>query len=527
MKVAKACTRCRLGKRKCTASDGRRGCDECHRRSLSCSLTLCTARHIYRPPKKLVSAIFAPPGNGPNDISIQDRCGLVATYIRLIHDKPHTLFHPPTLMHQVQEGLLQEPVLWAVMAMAARLTDMPSLRSRAAEIADRAKTLLKQTIDCVSLWNIQACMLVGNLCVAVGDYQAESLWYGVAIHMAKILHLPRPDPEDDAIAVEVKLRVWWSLYMMDRWSSAGNGLQRQLENETENPLPMEELQFQSLTASADPSTAIRPGIWGQMVRLAGIFARIQDSHRQHAGRMHGGFTEDTALSSASEMEATAHRLAGELDSFLDQLPTAVVLSDSNMRCHAENGLGSAYVALHLGFHHYATLLYFPFLDHQLERSDTQLLFASRCKHHAAAFSDLLRASRSTPSCEAVHTIVGHMTVVSSAALLHTLLFGDDFELPPTRQRLETNFATLVRLRDYWPAVGQLMDRLFAFQRACMWSADPNTHKIDRWMMRFLLNHALPVSDRGSLAEDLEAAGSGHLQQRGQFAGEALSMLRPA
>ncbi|EPE08468.1 zinc c6 transcription factor [Ophiostoma piceae UAMH 11346] len=427
-------------------------------------------------------------------------------------------------MHQVQEGSLQEPVLWAIMAMAARLTEKPSLRSRATEIADWAKTLLKQTIDCVALWNIQACMLVGNLCVAVGDYQTESLWYGVAIHMAKILHLPRPDPEDDAITIEVKLRVWWSLYMMDRWSSAGNGLQRQLSDETDHPLPMEELQFQSLARNDDPSKAVRPGIWGQMVRLASIFARIQDSHRQHAGRTH---TEEAALSSASEMEATAHRLAGELDRFSDQLPSTMMLSDSNMRFHAGKGLGSAYVALHLGFHHYATLLYFPFLDHQLERSDTQLLFASRCKHHAAAFSDLLKASHSTPSCEAVHTIVGHMTVVSSAALLHTLLFGEDFELPLTRQRLETNFETLVRLQKYWPAVGHLMDRLFAFQRACMWSADPNTHKIDRWMMRFLLNHALPVSDRESLAEDLEAAVSGHLQQRGQFAGEALSILRPA
>lgn len=52
-----------------------------------------------------------------------------------------------------------------------------------------------------------------------------------------------------------------------------------------------------------------------------------------------------------------------------------------------------------------------------------------------------------------------MTVVSSSVLLHTLLLGDDEELPMARQRLESNFEFLVRLRDIWPSVNLMVEDL--------------------------------------------------------------------
>lgn len=452
---------------------------------------------------------------GPRDC--QD---LVDLYLRLIHDKPHTLFHPPSLRRQVHDGSLPKPVLFGILAIASRLSESPVLQARAAEFFQLAKSALKQNIDCICLENIQACILVGNLCGVEGDNGAEVLWYGIAFRTAEILGLPQPDPADDAVAQEVRLRIWWSLYMIDRWSSAGSGLPRQLAHGNDYPLPMDELQFTALCPGSPQTPTVPmhqpPGLWGQMVKLANIFAHIQDLHRQHADHPDGH----------TQAEAETRRLAGELGVFLNQLPDTAVLTEENMRRLAAQGHGSTLVALHLGYHHYATLLYFPYLDLQLERTETHLFFAAQCKHHAAAFSDLLLASRKIPHCDAVYFIVAHMAVVSSAALLHTLLFGDDAELPQTRHRLEANFETIVQLRRYWPAVSHLMDRLFAFQSACMWSADPNTHKIDRWMVRFLLNHALPVSDKKSMHENLEAAGSDRFLQRGQVAGEALSILRP-
>lgn len=234
--------------------------------------------------------------------------------------------------------------------------------------------------------------------------------------------------------------------MIDRWSSAGSGLPREMKDDGAIPLPMEELQFESLQSQGASITPVRPGLWGYMIQLSSLFGRVQDLHRQHVNHQ----------ISEADAESATHSISHDLEEFTHHLPPGTRLSEENAAWYAKRGLGSAFVALHLGFHHYSTLLYFHYLDLQLEQSKDVALFASKCRHHAAAFSDLLQLSTRIPGCEAVYFIVAHMAVVSSAALLHTLLFGDHSELAKTRERLRVNFETLVRLETYWPAVDHLV-----------------------------------------------------------------------
>jgi hypothetical protein len=151
-----------------------------------------------------------------------------------------------------------------------------------------------------------------------------------------------------------------------------------------------------------------------MVILARIFGKIQDLHQ----KLSNGVLDE------HHAELITQDLAQELETFEQGLPPDLHFTVHNLKKHARVGLGQVFVALHLGHHHYATLLYFPFFDIQLSQTRSRALFVSRCKHHATMSSDLLRTSHETPDCEAVYLIVAHMTVVSSAALLHTLLFGD-------------------------------------------------------------------------------------------------------
>lgn len=62
----------------------------------------------------------------------------------------------------------------------------------------------------------------------------------------------------------------------------------------------------------------------------------------------------------------------------------------------------------------------------------------------------------------------------------------------------------------------------------MWSADPHTHKIDQWMIKFLLNHALPLEGKvqGSDSENNVAQGleAQMLSQRNTVTTDALSVL---
>lgn len=53
-------------------------------------------------------------------VNMQVREHLVDLYLQLIHDKPHTLFHPPTLRAQVREDAVPRVILFSIMSLAAR-----------------------------------------------------------------------------------------------------------------------------------------------------------------------------------------------------------------------------------------------------------------------------------------------------------------------------------------------------------------------------------------------------------------------
>lgn len=68
------------------------------------------------------------------------------------------------------------------------------------------------------------------------------------------------------------------------------------------------------------------------------------------------------------------------------------------------------------------------------------------------------------------------------------------------------------------------DRLFTFQDMCYRSADPNTHKADKWMVKFLLQHSSPIDDKTT--SSLENTSPKFLSHdRGRYAIEALSVLK--
>jgi len=346
--------------------------------------------------------------------------------------------------------------------------------------------------------------------------------------MAHVLHLPEPDPTDDGITQEIKVRTWWSLYMIDTWSSAGLNLPRQIHDKGCNRLPMTERSFWYLEPGRKFENDIQFGIglWGYMVMLARIFSHIQDLHVKMA---EGELDEQ-------HVEEITESLANELDRLLEELPSNLQFTVDNLKLHAAADLGRAFIALHLGYHHYATLLYFQYLDTQLGQTPSRTIFVARCKYHAASFSDMLRLSHEIENCEAFYLIVAHMTVVSSSALLHTLLFGSQDELLDTRKRLYFNFELLLKLKQYWPGVDLMvrsrliyssflltlgkMDRLFTFQKVCMQSMD-SIYTVDRWTVKFLLHHALPIEEAVGTPVGSDFA------ERGQYARDALSMLRPS
>lgn len=136
------------------------------------------------------------------DVSAEIRDRLVELYIRYIHDKPHTLFHPDLLKEQVRDGTLPKAVLYGIMALAARsvpeideesriavpvfmliqpcnrFSEEQEIRQKTKKFFSTAKNLLKMDVDNVCLDNVHASILVGNLCGTEGESLSEGLFFG-------------------------------------------------------------------------------------------------------------------------------------------------------------------------------------------------------------------------------------------------------------------------------------------------------------------------------------------------------------
>jgi len=277
----------------------------------------------------------------------------------------------------------------------------------------------------------------------------------LANRMAQIAKLNIINESDDGITREIKSRLWWTCYLTDTWASGGSGLPRQFNLLNAAPrLPMDERVFSGMQPG-DPDVTppeYSPGFWGYNVKLSCIYTLVAD---------HLKTVVMTAAWDEEKIEDAVLELSVQLTAYEESLPVTMKYSPANLKLQIERGLGRQFIALHLALNHYYTLLFYQYLDRSRPTTTNGKAYADRCKQHALLFSDILHASRTHPGAEALYNIVGHVTVVSSSVLLHTFLFGNADEVQDMRQRLESNFESLVQLRKYWSSV-ELMVCTYTF-----------------------------------------------------------------
>lgn len=441
---------------------------------------------------------------------------LVDLYFRYYNDRPHSIFHEHTFRTSLFAGAISQPVLLAMMGVSARFSVDPEVRARGPAYASRAKKLLHDDFENICLENVQACILVGNICYDDNHADVESLYFALAVRMSQLLQLAVTNESDDAVTREVKIRVWWTCFIIDTWASAGSNLSRQFKMKIKRPrVPMDEGMFYALR-KGDPDVDVsrwRPGLWGHMVRSVEIYSQILDFHKHLA---------DADVWDEDSISLTVHDLDAQLGQFEQSLDPTMRFSLDNLKTHIAQGLGGVFVAFNIGLHHYWTLLFYLYLDHRRPITPNGRAYASRCKLHATIICNILRASREFETAEALYNIVGHVAIVSSSVLLHTYLFGEPEELPDAKRGLESNFESLVQLRKYWASIEFMINRLVIFQNNCLRSMNRNTHRFDRWLVKFLLEHGLALEDKeeamGSLSTDVEISPvyDGLQSERGRF-----------
>ncbi len=120
MKVASACLQCRKGKRKCDRSVSGTACPQCLRRGIHCSSLTCQALNVTTLRPATDNSRLLEFDQLPAEETLAE---LIELYISYLHDKPHTLFHEPSLRTSANEGTLSKAVLFGIFGLAARLVE--------------------------------------------------------------------------------------------------------------------------------------------------------------------------------------------------------------------------------------------------------------------------------------------------------------------------------------------------------------------------------------------------------------------
>ncbi|KAF6807728.1 C6 transcription factor [Colletotrichum sojae] len=474
--------------------------------------------------------------------SLPIRLDLVRLYFDYVHDQFHSLFHRPSFVEDALADRVPEGILYGICALSARFSTDPVFAD--IDPRDRVHGYLQAAEKClnirdVSLTTIQLCVLIGAAWTADGNGEAENIYYGVACRMAQLLDLPSrpatsllerevnirgkcsiayPPPRCQVVVLQGTTRgkantdrspVWWSLCMIDVWSSTAVKLPKLLPARSDIPLPMDDLPFLSLSRSGGPAAAATAAAslssqhLSQMVRLNRILLDVNDFNQRCVAENPGW----------DALEQGVEALGSRMEAWLAALPDNMRDTPENFAWFAARGLGRTFAAVYLGYYHFGQLLYYQFLygaaattainpaaPASVARRDS---YAKKCKDHAARLCEVVYRAQTTPAADVRYTMAAHVLVIASTVQIHTLLFsGDEADIRTARRRLERNFELVLQLRCYWPTVDRAIGRLRAFHETARTSVD-TSFVLDRWMLRFLVEFAEPMEEK-----DAEAVGAG-------------------
>jgi hypothetical protein len=458
---------------------------------------------------------------------------LVNLYFRYIHDTFHSLFHQPSLLEDLRAGTIPQVILLSIISLSARFSqhrffDNTDPRTRGQPYAADAAQLLD--LRDVSITTIQASVLLGAFAITEGEAEAESIYYSIACRLAMLMNLPNV-AVTTRLEQETNVRIWWTLNMVDVWSSNGVGLPRSIKPRTDVPYPMEEVIYLRMRrANFDPpsNTTIEESsasLLTQMVKLNAILFEVSELNRTAIN------DEFKPHMTAIELDAAVSALGHKLDDWYANIPAEMKDTPENIERYAQLGLGYIFVAVYLGYYHYGQLLYFHYLDEKLfleELSYNEGLrhraveYADKCKDYSTALCGILYRSYSIPGCEVYYTMVGHVIVVASTIQLFILLFStSEIDTTLARKRLESNFGILTKLQQYWPTLDVSFNRFREFHDACLRQEDRESNfRMDRWMLQFLFEFARPVTKRDAGA----GSSGGHQFQMADSRGHGSSVM---
>ncbi|KAI5459928.1 fungal-specific transcription factor domain-containing protein [Mariannaea sp. PMI_226] len=300
---------------------------------------------------------------------------LSEVFFENIYGQSYYLLHKPSYMRKLKNNTLPPVLILSVCAIAARFSSSPQLNSttphflRGEEWASHARDICIKRYDSPNI-TILTCLVILGL-HEFGTCQGGRSWAlgGQAIRMAFALQLHK-DLEYDPmgrngnrtrlsfIDREIRRRIMWGCFLMDRFNSSGTDRPMFIREETvQVPLPIKErcflLDMPAPTETLDgrvcypaqlddgePADARENmGVAAFMVRAIAIWGQIIMYLNQ------GGREMDPHAMWAPESQYT--KLVSDAESFESTLPQLLRYSPENIEIHKTEHRAGQFFFLHI------------------------------------------------------------------------------------------------------------------------------------------------------------------------------------
>lgn len=384
--------------------------------------------------------------------------------------------------------------------------------SRGQVYAAEATRLLQLQLSMPSLETTQACVLIGHFMGGEGDLKSKHTYFGLAKLHAENLSLWAMPQNLTVVHREERRRTWLSVRVADHWTAVDLSIEPTSFLNGRDVLPaVDDIAFHTFDPELLREDRGSSNMWAHMAGAMEIFARINILLARLSRSV---ITFDTYF---KEVPLLTQRL----EKWVEGLPEELKYSIPNLTSFANEGLGRTFLSMHIAYHHFRQMLYFPFLDARAGRSASiPTDGAAQCKSSAAMISEIIQYAMRFQNCELDYFVYGYIALISSCVHLHTLLLSEDpSELWMARQRLVSNFEYLMSLKILWPVVNQWVStttregfyntdktqvsRLRTFEDFCRNSmSDP--FALDNWMARFITEHnSIPNQRKQNTLPSLE------------------------
>lgn len=172
MKPPTACVQCRERKLRCFVHVPSTECSNCVAKGRPCSLVITRSSGAAQPYKAPSPERFSL----PTALALQ----MVEDYIRYLHDRPHSLFHIPTLRRDVERRSLDDVLLLCICSLGCRFSDQKSIRAMRTQLFTEASSYLTHLIENSTLVSVQALILLANVSSAESKPSAEAMYFGIS-----------------------------------------------------------------------------------------------------------------------------------------------------------------------------------------------------------------------------------------------------------------------------------------------------------------------------------------------------------